>query len=83
MATLAPALTDAHDRVWLVGGARLAGGFLAADAIDERRVSITPILLGDGIELFAGSDLERRLHLLETTVDESGLVEVRYRIAGE
>ncbi|SDR19075.1 dihydrofolate reductase family protein [Natronobacterium texcoconense] len=78
---LSAELDQQYDRIWLVGGARLARSFLRANQIDDLRLSIVPILLGDGISLFDGSGDRRRLHHLETETRESGIVELRYEVS--
>jgi dihydrofolate reductase len=77
---LARDVTSEHDLVWLVGGAALARSFLREGAIDEIRLSIIPRLLGDGIELFGGSGIDRALHLTDETAYENGIVELQYEI---
>ena len=41
-------------KVWLLGGAGLARQYLAAGLVDEVRVHLVPIVLGQGVSLFAG-----------------------------
>ncbi|WP_254861648.1 dihydrofolate reductase family protein [Halovivax gelatinilyticus] len=78
--TVATDLERRDDHVWLVGGAQLVQAFLRADAIDELRLSLVPILLGDGIALFSDGDGRRPLELLDTTVDDSEIVELHYAV---
>ncbi|ELY86524.1 bifunctional deaminase-reductase domain-containing protein [Natrialba hulunbeirensis JCM 10989] len=81
-AALVERLKRHHDRIWLVGGATIAQSLLRANAVDELRLTLAPILLGSGISLFGDSEAGTRhaLELLETTPRETGLVELRYRI---
>ena len=72
--------TDEH--IWLVGGAALAQSFLRAARIDVLRLAIVPILLGDGVGLFAGEYEPRDLSLLETNVFDNGIVEHAYDVLG-
>jgi len=66
--------------VFLVGGANLAGQFLAAGAIDELILFIAPVLLGAGVRLFEGAG-PARAELLGTERYATGLVELRYLLS--
>lgn len=81
LADLVGELTETHDTIWLVGGATLARSALAADLLDEVRLSVVPRLLGDGISLFGESGIDRRLHLTDETAYEDGIVELRYDVS--
>lgn len=63
--------------IWLCGGAQLVGALAAADAIDEYRITILPVLLGGGVRLFAGDWGSIPLHLVRTRC-ENGAVECVY-----
>lgn len=67
--------------VYLDGGELVRQG-LEAGRVDELTLTLVPILLGDGIPLFA--DLRRRhpLELLSARPLGGGLVQLRYRPAG-
>lgn len=78
-----PELRRHYDHVWVVGGAHLARSFLREREIDAIRLSLVPLLLGDGIPLFSGGYDEQRLRLVETTTREVGIVEHRYEVADE
>ena len=67
--------------IWLVGGARLAQGFLRARAVDQIILTIVPYLLGDGIALFNGGS-ERSLVLMESRTFRDGLAQLRYEFEG-
>lgn len=69
-----------YEHIWIVGGAVLAQEFLKQDLIDEIRLSVIPVLLGDGIPLFGDSGSEQALHLMDSTAYESGIVELQYKI---
>ena len=71
-------LAQRFDSVWLVGGAELCQSFLALDLVDEIRLSVAPVLLGDGLRLFGDSDSEKRWRLLDATAYKSGIVELAY-----
>lgn len=67
-----------HERVWLVGGSRLAASFRAAGLIAEYVLSIIPVFLGAGRPLFAGSAPMENLRLVESKPYPSGLVQLTY-----
>lgn len=69
--------------VWLVGGAILARDFIRLKLADEIRLSVLPIILGDGTQLFDQIGLEQTLHLREVTAYKSGMVELWYDIRKE
>src|SRR6516164_7511571 len=48
-------LAPRYRNIWLVGGAKLSQRFLELGLVDEIRLTIAPILLGDGLRLFGGS----------------------------
>ncbi|WP_188702397.1 dihydrofolate reductase family protein [Silvimonas iriomotensis] len=43
-----------YQRIWLVGGGKLAADFFTAGCIDEMILTLVPEVLGEGIDLFAG-----------------------------
>jgi len=61
----------------------LARSFFREREIDAIRLSLVPILLGDGIPLFSGGYDEQRLRLVETTTRDNGIVEHHYEVADE
>jgi dihydrofolate reductase len=65
--------------IWLVGGGMLNSAMLDADLIDEVRLFVQPVLLGDGVPLFAGAHAGLRLELVESATWAGGVVELRYR----
>jgi len=69
-----------YKNVWLVGGAKLAKDFILAKLADEIRLSILPIILGDGTPFFDHIGLEQALHLKDVTAYKSGMVELCYEI---
>lgn len=77
---LASELADGYETVWLVGGAALVRTFLRLGLLDRIRLSVIPLLLGEGISLFGESGVGRALHLEDVTAFESGIVELRYGV---
>jgi dihydrofolate reductase len=66
--------------VW--GGAGLAGALAADDLIDEYRLLIQPMVLGDGQALFDKLPTSRHLDLVSSTPFPSGIVVQIYRPKG-
>ena len=71
-------LKPKYKNVWLVGGPTLAKDFIRLDLADEIRLSIIPIILGDGTLFFDHIGEEKVLHLEDVTAYKSGIVELRY-----
>jgi dihydrofolate reductase len=69
-----------YKNVWLVGGATLAKDFIRAKLADEIRLSVMPIILGDGTPFFDHIGQEQALHLKDVTAYKSGMVELCYEI---
>ena len=72
-------LAPRYSNIWLVGGAMLCQSFLSLDLVDEIRLAIVPVLLGDGLRLFDNSGLETRWNLKDVVAYKTGLVELLYR----
>jgi len=64
-------------RVYLDGGA-LIRSFLAEGLVDEMTLNVIPIVLGDGVPLFAAGLPEMPLRLVEAKSFPTGLVQLRY-----
>jgi dihydrofolate reductase len=71
-------LAPRYGNIWLVGGAMLCQSFLRLGLVDEIRLSIMPILLGDGVRLFGNSSAETRWRLKDVVAYKTGLVELLY-----
>ena len=69
-----------YTNVWLVGGAMLVKDFIRLKLADEIRLSILPIILGDGTLFFDHVGQEHALHLKDVTAYKSGMVELSYEI---
>ena len=73
-------LKPTYKNVWLVGGALLAKDFIRLKLADEIRLSILPIMLGDGTLFFEHTGQEQTLHLKDVTAYTNGLVELWYEL---
>lgn len=73
-------LKTKYNSVWIVGGAMLAEEFLRLNLADEIRLSVLPIILGEGLHFFNGIAKEMALHLKEITAFKNGMVELYYEI---
>ena len=72
-------LAPRYKNIWLVGGAILGQSFLRLDLVDEIRLMIAPVLLGDGLHLFGDSGTEQKWHLKNVVGYKNGFVELSYR----
>ena len=68
------------ENVWLVGGASLAKDFIQLQLADHLRMSILPIILGEGKKFFDHSIHETLLQLTNLTAYKNGMVELCYEI---
>jgi len=64
----------------LVGGLNVASQLAELGLIDEYRIVVHPIIIGEGRRLFEGINLKEKLqlNLVESTVFKSGAVALRY-----
>jgi dihydrofolate reductase len=67
-------------KVWLTGGPTLANDFISLKLVDEIRLSVLPIILGDGKPFFNQIIHEQALHLLDVSAYKNGMVELCYTI---
>jgi dihydrofolate reductase len=64
----------------LFGGARTAQSLMKLDLIDEYRLLVCPVVLGEGQSLFGTSKPERNLTFIDaTSFERSGVTVLRYR----
>jgi dihydrofolate reductase len=73
-------LTPRYQNIWLVGGAILSQRFLELGLVDEIKLTIAPVLLGDGLRLFGGSLAEQRWNLKNVVAYKNGFVELSYAV---
>lgn len=78
--TLADAnLTPRFRNIWLVGGAMLCQRFLDLGLVDEIRLTIAPVLLGEGLRLF-GPLAEKKWNLKNVVAYRNGFVDLTYSV---
>jgi dihydrofolate reductase len=71
-------LVPRYRNIWLVGGAMLSQHFLELGLVDEIRLTVAPVLLGDGLRLFGGSLPEQTWELKNVVAYKNGFVELSY-----
>ncbi len=64
--------------IWLYGGASLITAFIDLGLIDEFRLSIHPVVLGEGKPLFTNVTEKINLKLVNTRTFSSGVVQLIY-----
>ena len=70
--------------IWLIGGGELAREFLKEDLVDELYLAIVPVLVGEGIPLFAAGFPQREFTLTESKTYSGGLIRLKYeRVRGK
>ena len=74
-------LAPRYRNTWLVGGAMLCQHFLELGLVDEIKLTIAPVLLGEGLRLFDGHLPEQKWKLSNTIAYKNGFVELSYSLA--
>jgi dihydrofolate reductase len=67
-----------YQRVWVIGGGKVASAFMQRNLVDEYIITIIPMILGAGISLYQFVP-ELKLNLISAKSDSSGMVELYYR----
>lgn len=65
--------------IWLFGGAGLVSTLVNLDLVDEIRIGINPVVLGEGNPLFKEINSRKTLKLLKTKIYKSGVVGLYYK----
>ena len=65
--------------IWLIGGAGVNQLCLEVGLIDELRVFLMPVIVGEGVGLFNPENNREMLELVHSETYSSGLIELRYR----
>lgn len=68
--------------IWMMGGGKVIGSFLDAGEIDEFRIGVIPVLIGEGIPLVHPGRRTVPLRLLSTRRFSDGVVHMYYRVEG-
>jgi dihydrofolate reductase len=69
--------------IWLYGGASLITTFIKLGLVDEFRLSVHPVVLGEGKPLFMDVQERVQLKLVNTRTFSSGVVQVIYHLDRE
>lgn len=72
------ALRDRHDDIHVIGSVNLVQSLLAADAYDELRLWVHPVVLGQGKKVFPDGATPARLRLIEPPITGGTVVQLRY-----
>ncbi len=75
---LSEVLAPRYRNIWLVGGALAGQSFLKLGLVDEIRLMIAPVTLGDGLHLFGDSGIEQQWKLKNVVGYKNGYVELAY-----
>jgi len=67
-------------KVLIAGGGKLNSAFMKARLVDEMYLDIEPALLGKGIKLFADSDFEKKLRLINVKKLSKNEVQLHYEV---
>jgi dihydrofolate reductase len=71
-------LAPRYRNIWLVGGAVLGQSFLRLGLVDEIRLMVAPVTLGDGLHLFLDSATEQKWHLKNVVAYKNGYLDLSY-----
>jgi dihydrofolate reductase len=66
--------------IWLIGGGITNTEFLNKGLLDEIILHIMPIIIPDGLDLFANIPNETMLQLINSKTYKSGVVEMHYQV---
>jgi dihydrofolate reductase len=76
-------LAPRYRNIWLVGGAELCQSFLELGLVDEIKLTVAPVLLGEGLRLFGRSLPEQRWNLKDVVAYKNGFAELSYSESGK
>ena len=64
--------------IYLCGGGEFAGWLLEHELIEQLKLKLNPIILGDGVRLFGSSKKRAKWNLVETATFDDGLKILTY-----
>ena len=70
---------ESKKNIWLVGGGEINTQFLSFHQLDEIRLFIAPVILGNGIRLFPEISNESGFDCVSTQLFETGFVNLTYK----
>lgn len=65
--------------IWLIGGGQINTAFLNRGLIDELLIRIVPIVIGEGLPLFANKPDETIFRLVKTEAFSTGTIQLTYQ----
>jgi dihydrofolate reductase len=69
--------------ITILGSGALVGSLLQDGLLDEIRLMVHPVILGDGKRLFEDGDDRRPLELVDSRTFSTGVLYLTYRLAGD
>jgi len=77
---LAIASENSYSQVLLVWGGSINTSFLKENQIHEIILSVHPLILWEGIQIFKWNTIEKNLELIETSTIWNELVHIKYKV---
>ncbi|MFT8426008.1 MAG: dihydrofolate reductase family protein [Liquorilactobacillus sp.] len=66
--------------IWLIGGGQINTEFLNNGLIDELLIRIVPIVIGEGLPLFAEKPTETIFKVVKTETFNTGVIQITYHL---
>ena len=82
-AAIARIRAQAQKDIWLFGGGQLFRSLLSQGLVDSVEVAISPVVLGDGLQLLPGPAPQAKLRLTSYRVYASGIVLLEYAVTAQ
>ena len=83
LSTLIEQLRKDDKDTWIVGGGRLQSSLVAQNLMDEIQVFVMPVLIGEGIPMWPGTQMEQNAQLIDATALDKGVVHLKYNFPGK